>query len=37
MSASGTEAVSVSNLKAVVDNLSPRVDAGGGSYCSAER
>lgn len=30
MAANGTEAVSVSNLKAVVDNLSTRVDAGGG-------
>ena len=37
MAANGTEAVSVSNLKAVVDSISPRVDAGGGSYCSAER
>lgn len=30
MAANGTEAVRVSNLKAVVDNLSTRVDAGGG-------
>lgn len=35
MAANGTEAVSVSNLKAVVDNLSPRIDAGGG--CPVQR
>ena len=37
MACDGTELVTTSNLKAVVDRLSPRIDAGGGSYCSAGR
>lgn len=30
MACDGTELVTTSNLKAVVDRLSPRIDAGGG-------
>lgn len=37
MSCDGTELVTTSNLKAVVDSLSPRIDAGGGLSCSAGR